>query len=478
MNSITNTLLNNDQQNLFDAITTKIENIIKTDMMWDNITSLIGPAGTGKTYLTTKLIENFIAEKKYTVATTTPTHKALSVLRKNLSNSKVKDHPKLILSTIHSFLNIKLVTDYNTGIQKFIIDKNSQSNTNVDLLIVDESSMVSKELYKYIIEAIEMGRIKAVLFVGDKYQLLPVNDKNQILDKIKNTYKLTKIVRQVENSYIIKIATKARKMIQEYNYTSLSDFFNQNFDANIIFFHGKDEFYKHYCKNKNWTEEDKVITSFKNSEVDTHNKIIRNFYWQSKGYDTKKLEALQSGDTIVFQDSYVIKDNVIYHNGDIVTINYAKKEYLGALDIYYWRCKSKNGNDFNVVDPYSTKKFKFILSQMAKEAKNEKNFYKKKELWTIFYHTKDLFANIKYNFASTMHKLQGSTYESVYIDLMQMDYLEKTNKDELFRLLYVSLTRASKNIIILIPNLFEDLNKIKNLENDITRLFGSKFLLS
>jgi ATP-dependent exoDNAse (exonuclease V) alpha subunit len=325
MNSITNTSLNDDQKNLFDAITTKIENIIKTDMMWDNITSLIGPAGTGKTYLTTKLIENFIVEKNYTVATTTPTHKALSVLRKNLTNSKVKDHPKLTLCTIHSFLNIKPITDYNTGVQRFSIDKNSQNTLHVDLLIVDESSMVSKELYKYIIEAIEMGRIKAVLFVGDKYQLLPVNDKNQILDKVKNTYELTKIVRQVEDSYIIKIATKVRKMIEKHNYTSLSEFFNQNFDANIVFFHNKDEFYKHYCKNKNWIEEDKIITSFRNYEVDTHNRIIRNAYWRSKGYETNNLEALKIGDKVIFQDSYVIEDSVIYHNGDIVTISYAKK---------------------------------------------------------------------------------------------------------------------------------------------------------
>jgi len=475
MNSISTTL-NTDQQNTYHAITNKLEDIIKTDMVWDNIISLIGAAGTGKTYLTTKLMEFFLT-KKFTVATTTPTHKALSVLRKKIENTHIKDHPKLTLCTIHSFLNIKPVTDYNTGTQKFVIDKNSQNTQNVDLLIVDESSMVSMELYKHIIDAIENSRIKAVLFVGDKYQLLPVNDKNQILDKIKNTYELTNIVRQVKDSYIIKIATKVREMIQQHNYTTLSDFFNSNYEINMEFFHKKNEFYQDYCKNTDWIHEDKIITSFRNSEVDTHNRIIRNAYWKSKGYEIDKIEALKKDDIIVFQDSYTINEKVLYHNGDIVTITYARKDYLGALDIYYWCCKSKSGQDFNVVDPKSTKKFEFILSQMAKEAKAEKNYQKRKDLWATFFQTKGLFANIKYNFASTMHKLQGSTYESVYIDLMNLDYLEKTNKDELFRLLYVSLTRASKNIKILIPN-FNDEDKMKSLEDNIIKHFGSKFLLS
>lgn len=477
MKDIPVTSLTQDQKYLFDTMTTKIENIIKTDMVWDNIISLIGAAGTGKTYLTTKLIEYFLSER-YTVATTTPTHKALSVLRANLSNSKAKDHSKLTLCTIHSFLNIKPVTDYNTGIQKFTIDKNSDNHVSVDLLIIDESSMVSKELYKYIIEAIESNRIKAVLFVGDKYQLLPVNDKSQILDKIKNTYELTNIVRQVKDSYIIKIATKVREMIQSHDYSSLSEFFNKNFDGNIEFFYNQEEFYNHYCRGDNWVNEDKIITSFRNSEVDIHNRVIRNEYWKSKGYDINNLEALQKGDTIVFQDSYTIGDSVLYHNGDIITIDYAKKEYLKALNLDYWCCKSELGADFNVIDPNSAKRFELILSQMAKEAKIEKNYQKRKELWKTFFITKSLFANIKYNFASTIHKLQGSTYESVYIDLLKMDYLEKTNKDELFRLLYVSITRASQDIIILVPNFFAKQDNIQNLENSITKLYGSKFLLS
>lgn len=55
----------------------------------------------------------------------------------------------------------------------------------------------------------------------------------------------------------------------------------------------------------------------------------------------------------------------------------------------------------------------------------------------------------------TIYKLQGSTYETVYIYLMNLSYIDKLDKDTLFRLMYVVITRASKNIKILIPQLKE-----------------------
>jgi len=122
MNSITNTSLNDDQKNLFDAITTKIENIIKTDMMWDNITSLIGPAGTGKTYLTTQIVKYFLENKDILdggVCVTAPTHKAVSVLSNILRDNKIKASSR----TIHSFLGIKPFQDFKTGEERFTIDK-------------------------------------------------------------------------------------------------------------------------------------------------------------------------------------------------------------------------------------------------------------------------------------------------------------------------------------------------------------------
>ena len=62
-------------------------------------------------------------------------------------------------------------------------------------------------------------------------------------------------------------------------------------------------------------------------------------------------------------------------------------------------------------------------------------------------------AFIKFNYASTIHKLQGSTYETVFIDIRKMmnlyKYSDKASPEFLYRLLYVAVTRASRDIVIL-----------------------------
>ena len=167
-------IITTSQNKAFEEIFAKLENMIKTNMVWDNEISLSGAAGTGKTYLTTKLVQKL--QKEYHITITAPTHKALQVLRQNLLDEDV-DTRNIETKTLQSFLNLKLVTDYDKGIQKFEPSKaKDKDETNTDILIVDESSMVSGNLYDYVIKAIENGRIKAVLYVGDEYQLLPVDN--------------------------------------------------------------------------------------------------------------------------------------------------------------------------------------------------------------------------------------------------------------------------------------------------------------
>ena len=133
-------------------------------MVWDNEISLSGAAGTGKTYLTTKLVQKL--QKEYHITITAPTHKALQVLRQNLLGENA-DTTNVETKTLQSFLNLKLVTDYDKGIQKFEPSKaKDKDETNTDILIVDESSMVSGNLYDYVIKAIEIGRIKAFTSSG------------------------------------------------------------------------------------------------------------------------------------------------------------------------------------------------------------------------------------------------------------------------------------------------------------------------
>lgn len=454
------------QNKAFEAISSKIDNIVKTDMVWDNIVSLSGAAGTGKTYLTTKLVERL--EEIYHMTITALTHKALQVLRKNLLNENISD---VETKTLQSFLNIRLVTNYDNGSQKFEpIKSKMKDNSKTDILIIDESSMVSQSLYEYIMLAIESNRVKAVLFVGDEYQLLPVDNlDNKILD-IKSKYKLEKIVRQAKDSYVIAMATKARNIIKSKKYITIKEFFEDAaFSHNIEFFNTQEEFHDNFCTPENWAKKDKIIASFTNKSVDEHNRIVRKRYWEAKSQ--RNIPTLLKGDQVIFQQANIINDKVIHQNSDIVELSYAEKVYQETLQVDYWDCKDLANKPFKVIDPTSMERFKIVLNKLANDAKNDKNYGTRTKKWKLFYAIKDTFIDVKYTYASTIHKLQGSTYDTVYIDLRDIESMQ--NKDMMFRLLYVAITRASSNIKVLLPNDMDD--SLASIQESIINSLDDEF---
>lgn len=454
------------QNQAYETIIVKIDNMIQANMVWENEVSLTGAAGTGKTYLTTKLVKKL--QEKYHITITAPTHKALQVLRQNLL---ADDIVNVDTKTLQSFLNLRLVTDFDKGIQRFEPMKKSNENdeTKTDLLIVDESSMISSDLYDYVIKAIETDRIKAVLFVGDEFQLLPIDNHNNKIFSVKNQYKLEKIVRQAQGSYIINMATKARNMIQSKKYISIQEFFEDaTFKNQVQFFTNQKDFHNDFCTPETWAKKDKIITSFTNNSVEHHNRIIRNRFWEAQNISNP--ETLRKGDKVIFQQANIINEKVAHQNSDIVEIASATNIYEPNLQINFWDCRDLGNVPFKVIDPQSTDRLKHILDLLAKKARIEKDYKERIEQWKFFYKIKELFVDVKYTYASTIHKLQGSTYETVYIDLTDIEKMY--DKDMMYRLLYVAITRASTTIKVLLPN-GEDQSLAEHQDNVIREF--SKF---
>ena len=112
-----------------------------------------------------------------------------------------------------------------------------------------------------------------------------------------------------------------------------------------------------------------------------------------------------------------------------------------------------NISPFNVLDPQSESLYKMLLSKQATKAKQTKNNQERYNEWKKFFAFKEFFADVKYTFSSTIHKLQGSTYDTVYVDLVSLaqSFEYTKDKDLFYRLIYVALTRAAKHIKILLP---------------------------
>ena len=451
--------LSSHQQEVFQQITDKIkENLLSKIVnipLFARFLSLTGAAGTGKSYLTAAIvdeIDNFLPVGQYDIYVTAPTHKAVTVMKEMLFYSYdigVK------CCTIHSFLSLKQSYNYETGAEKFTVDRSKDKINRASLLIVDESSMVSNELFEFIAEVVKKGYVNTVLFIGDSYQLLPVNQSslNDVF-RLRNQFKLTQIVRQAKDSQIIQLSTKIRTKISTNDYVDLREIFDE-IDKNsedIQFFTNKREFIKDFYKNENWQDEDKILTSFTNNEVDNFNNAIRRRFWKEQANDAPKF--LLPNDKIRFKKpSFDINsDNqkILFQNGEEVTIEKAELIFDEKLRFYYWDCLATGRplSSFRVVDPYSMEKFNDILNDYAYFARTS-NYPENLNWWDKYFKLRDSFSDVQYTFASTIHKLQGSSYKTVYVDLESLLNNRNISKDSLFRLIYVAITRARECVKIL-----------------------------
>ncbi len=431
-------------------IESRVTSILKTDDIQDYMLSLTGAAGTGKTYLTSQIAQ-YLRDKRdgdFSFIITAPTHKAVSVIAQMLRKNKIQASCK----TIHSFLGIKPFRDFDKGIETFKVDKTKKTYDTASILIVDESSMIGSELFEYIKEAIEEERVKFVFFIGDPYQLLPVNNSENEIYTLKNQLKLEEVVRQAKDSYIIKIASKLRERIANKDYIPLSEFFSENYHEDLQFFNNHKDFIENFHKNEEWFREDKIIATYKNKDVDSFNKLIRSKFWEQK--EVLSPPSFLAGDTLRFKEAYGINNISLYHNGQIVELQSAILKYHESLEIQYWECRELGTFEqqvFRVLEPSSVKVFNDKLKHIVTLAKRSKH-PKRKELWETYYSVRDMFADVQYVHSSTIHKLQGSTHHTAYIDLFSLSNNVYMSDEEKYRLTYVAITRASKDIKIFMPS--------------------------
>ena len=170
-----------------------------------------------------------------------------------------------------------------------------------------------------------------------------------------------------------------------------------------------------------------------------------------------------------FLDSYSVNDVTIYHNGQEIQLDYAIKKYHDKLEIFYWECKSVNVIEqqiFRVVDPISEKTLNDKLHTLSHIAKKTP-FPDRNKMWKVYYDVRNMFASVQYIYSSTIHKLQGSTYETCYVNAYDLITNPNMSLDEKYRLLYVAITIASNDIKIFMPGFkkIESINTLQLLNN-------------
>ena len=149
---------------------------------------------------------------------------------------------EVVFLTIHKLLKIKRKIDKN-GNELFETEIDKEDNKLIksksifyyDIIIVDESSMISQDILTKILEIKE--RIKGkIVFVGDIAQLPPVNEETSYVFRFKDieSYELTEIVRYKGN--IVSLCNKIRDLVfDESTKLSFKKFINEDITVYKVF---------------------------------------------------------------------------------------------------------------------------------------------------------------------------------------------------------------------------------------------------
>ena len=189
----------NDQQ---QAALLELEKFVDNPSEFNNEIALIGYAGTGKTTIIS-LFDNYLQSRGKMPMYSAPTHRANSVTRFNNPDAKVV--------TLHKAFGISPEVNLEDG-QMSVENLESKQTNEPDLrfgstLIIDESSMITDQLYEFI-ERYKKSFDLKVIYLGDPAQLAPVDPKKKetaVSAALERPTKveLTKVERTTDNPILV-----------------------------------------------------------------------------------------------------------------------------------------------------------------------------------------------------------------------------------------------------------------------------------
>ena len=400
--------------------------------------ALIGPAGTGKTYILKAIIKNC----KYaysTIGLSAPSHKACRVLRENLIG--VTNN----VNTVQSDFGLRL----NFDIEKFDINnppfdpKGNVKVENYNLYIIDEASMINKDLLRFIERILKENHCK-VIYCGDDHQLSPINEfRSEAFAGVKS-YRLNQIVRQDEDNPIRPLLSMLRDDIEHKTYNFLNYITNHReaFDSNYI------KGYKVLgCKDF----EEEVDKQFNDEQITTNTDFVRIVAYTNRAV----------GNWNKFVRNSIIKDA----DKSPITKNDLFTSYVTLVDDFN-DAIIRNSEDYivydivNYVHPiYKIKGFMVKFQAIhGGHITKWKEYYKFKNgcLLLINIGNKDgsiaFTRDLDYGFSISAHKSQGSTYDTVMVDVNDIVYDRYgdayTNAVETNKRLYVACSRCKNKLFI------------------------------
>lgn len=389
---------------------------------------LRGFAGTGKTFLLKMLISDPATEGKNYIFTA-PTNKAKKVMAASLG---------VQASTTYSALGLKMV-ETDDGVLTMDFDASTKPYIpKGSILVVDEGSMVNDELKAFVEEAREHNGCK-VLYVGDPAQLPPVGQTSSKVWKVTEDRACRAMLREVMrfDNQLLALSIKLRQGLKDKHYRSPVKSDNDE-NGGVYLLKSQHKFEQAIVRGVNRPEDfnGRKVIAWRNKAVDRYNDLVR--------------------DHLGFRDRFCVSDQLMIAapvdvdgrilasvDDEVVIRRVARrsvKHIDSGLSVPVWQLTVDGDVNLILNIPVDDSDLQSLLSELADQAKKEQGV-KRKAAWAKFWSFKRLFHKVRYGWAMTAHRGQGSTYENVFVD--QMDILANPDKRTAFKCLYTAFTRPT-----------------------------------
>jgi len=406
---------------------------------------LAGYAGTGKTTIAEN-IAKYAKEKGKDVAILAPTNKAANVLTQKLKDAGVK---QLSASTIHAAIYGQ--PDPETGEW---VPKKGMKNS---VIIVDESSMISKELMEDLLEVAE-NKSNIFIFMGDGFQLEQIGQSSNLFESKDNTSlfektygvkldgvtELKEVKRQSLDSNILKVATLSRTDNESYiPSTSLPDFKVSK---------DKAEFVEDFKKSIRESEDSVMIVATNNERLGM-NAVARNEkFGKDKGIINANDTLISVANSASYKNSETFK--ILSLNSDPERLDIqvkTSKNSIEKFEGYLLDAINDKGENVTLYHLPLLNIPSLYHGQLLEYAMENKEFHDKLESRFLIFeddkgreHISKNLIITTFGYAITAHKSQGSQWQKVFVN---QNYVAPSWNAA--RWYYTAITRSAKDVIAL-----------------------------
>lgn len=380
-----------------------------------------GPAGVGKTTLLRHLMQtqqHLKLQKLLAVnqidqwGLTATTNKAADVLAASMGEET---------ATVHSLLGITVRPDYKTG-QQLLSRKHNAKILSDHVLVIDECSMIDRKLDKLIDESTYRCKI---LYVGDHCQLAPVMEDLSPVFKRTKPIMLNQIVRSQHAPAITALSNQLRHQVETQTCAPLVG------EPGVIDYltpeQAMAEMRHVFVDHPDTLGRQSRILAYRNAQVIGFNNWIRG----ERGLPAE----LTVGEWAISNSA-----TILHESGQRLRIE-QEVQLLGIHDPETFTVEDGVTTQVRVVEtsggPVYVPVDRDHVEALIK-------YYAKKKQWFEMFLLKDHMADLRPRDACTVHKSQGSTYHTVFVDLK--DIGRCTQLDQALRMLYVACSRATHRI--------------------------------